>query len=529
MITLKSYLCGDWRSGTGTPATLVNPSTGDAVAQCSTEGIDLKASLAYARDVGGPALRKMTFAQRGALLKRMSTALHEGREPLIDASIENNGATRGDAKFDVDGGIGTLAFYARLGETLGDRTYVVEGPGETLTRSPRFAGYHVRTPRTGAAVHVNAFNFPVWGLCEKAACALLAGVPVISKPATSTALVAFRAMEIFVDKAQLPAGAVQLVAGSIGDLLDGLLPEDVLSFTGSADTAAKLRSLPAVVQRSVRINVEADSLNAAVLGPDVLPGSEPWHLFIRHVVTEMTQKSGQKCTAIRRVMVPRARADEVQAALIEKLSAIRVGNPKDEGVDMGPLATKQQHDDAKKGLAVLTGDGAQIVHGGDAPKIAGAGAAAAAGGFFLAPTLLRHDAASRATAVHATEVFGPVSTLLPYDDVDEAGRLVARGEGSLVASVYSDDKGFIEEMIMRCAPWSGRLVIGSSKVADTSTTPGMVLPASVHGGPGRAGGGEELGGERGLAFYTQRTAIQGDRGLLDRILGAPKSDEPKSA
>lgn len=514
MKTLASYLCGEWRTGSAPMATLVNPATEEAVAQCSTAGIDLKAALAYGRDVGGPVLRNLTFAERGALIKRMSTVLHEAREELIELSIDNAGATRGDAKFDVDGGIGTLAFYAKLGETLGDKKFVVEGAGETLLRAPRFAGYHVRLPRTGVAVHINAFNFPVWGFAEKAACAILAGVPVITKPATSTALPAFRAVELIVEKANLPRGVLQLVCGGVGDLLDGLMPEDVLAFTGSADTGAKLRSSRSVVERSVRINVEADSLNAAVLGPDVEPGSEAWHLFIRHTTTEMTQKTGQKCTATRRIFVPRARLEEVQAALSEKLTAVRIGNPRSEGVDMGPLATRQQHDDAKRGLAILQGDGAKIVMGGTVPE---------GKGFFLAPTLLRHDTPMNAKAVHAHEVFGPVSTLMPYLDAGEAAKLVARGEGSLVAGIYSDDKAFLEEMIFACAPWSGRLVIGSAKVADTACTPGMVLPSCVHGGPGRAGGGEELGGERGLHFYTQRTAIQGDRGLLDRILGAPKT------
>jgi 3,4-dehydroadipyl-CoA semialdehyde dehydrogenase len=518
MITLSSYLCGEWRSGeasAGRMATLYNPSTEEAIAQCSTAGLDLKAALAFAREVGGPALRAMTFAERGALLKRMSNALHQAREALIEVSLENAGATRGDAKFDVDGGIGALAFYARLGEQLGDRKFMVEGPGETLLRSPRFAGYHIRVARTGVAVHVNAFNFPVWGLAEKAAVALLAGTPVITKPATSTALVAFRAVEQLVANADLPKGALQFIAGSVGDMLEGLLPEDVLAFTGSADTGAKLRSLPAVIERSVRINVEADSLNSAVLGPDVEPGSEAWHLFLRHTTTEMTQKTGQKCTATRRVFVPRARLEEVQGALIEKIAGVRVGDPRTEGVDMGPLATRDQLADAKKGLEMLVADGARIVHGGDAPE---------GKGFFLKPTLLRHDAPANARAVHAHEVFGPVCTLMPYDTSADAAQLVARGEGSLVAGVYSDDKAFLEEMILGCAPWSGRLVIGSTKVADTGATPGMVMPSCVHGGPGRAGGGEELGGERGLFFYTQRTAIQGDRGLLDRILGAPKAE-----
>jgi oxepin-CoA hydrolase/3-oxo-5,6-dehydrosuberyl-CoA semialdehyde dehydrogenase len=519
MKTLASYLCGTWRTGAAPMATLVNPSTEEAIAECSTHGIDLKAALAFGRDVGGPALRTMTFAERGALLKRMSAALHEAREELIELSIDNVGATRGDAKFDIDGGIGTLAFYAKLGETLGDRKVVVEGAGETLLRSPRFAGYHVRVPRTGVAVHINAFNFPVWGFAEKAACALLAGVPVITKPATSTALPAWRAIEIVIDKAQLPKGALQLVCGSVGDLLEGLLPEDVLAFTGSADTGATLRSSRAVLERSVRINVEADSLNAAVLGPDVDPGSEAWHLFIRHTALEMTQKTGQKCTATRRIFVPRARADEVQGALIEKLAAIRVGNPRSDGIDMGPLTTKRQHDDAKRGLQLLKNDGANVVFGGTIPE---------GKGFFLTPTLLRHDSPVSAKAVHCHEVFGPVSTLMPYEDAGEAAKLVARGEGSLVAGIYSDDKAFLEEMIVACAPWSGRLVIGSTKVADTACTPGMVLPSCVHGGPGRAGGGEELGGERGLHFYMQRTAIQGDRGLLDRILGAPKTGDAAS-
>lgn len=517
MITLKSFLCGQWREGQGPMTALMNPTSGEEIARCSTQGLDLQAALAYARDVGGPALRKMSFAERGALLKRMSSALHEAREELIDASVQNNGATRSDGKFDVDGAIGTLAFYARLGESLGDRRTLVEGAGENLTRSPRFAGYHVWTPRTGVALHINAFNFPAWGLGEKAACAILAGVPVITKPATSTALVAFRVMERLVDKAEIPPGVLQFIAGGVGDLLDGLLPEDVLAFTGSADTGAKLRGHQAVVGRSVRINIEADSLNAAVLGTDVEVGSETWHMFIRQTATEITQKTGQKCTATRRIFVPAARMDDVQAALAERLSAVRVGDPSAEGIDMGPLATAQQLKDAIRGLELLQADGARIVCGSTTSPVAK--------GYFLSPVLLRHDQPDKARAVHGHEVFGPVSTLMPYDNAAQAVRLVARGEGTLVSSVYSDDKAFLEEVILGAATWTGRILVGSAKVADQATTPGTVLPSCVHGGPGRAGGGEELGGERGLRFYMQRTAIQGDRGLLDRILGAPKADE----
>jgi oxepin-CoA hydrolase/3-oxo-5,6-dehydrosuberyl-CoA semialdehyde dehydrogenase len=527
MITLESFVCGKWQAGSAPFGALFNPATEAAIAQASSNGVDLAAALAYGRDVGGPTLRAMTFAERGALVKRMSGALHEAREELILASIENAGATRGDAKFDIDGGIGTLAFYAKLGETLGDKKILVEGPAETLLRSPRFAGYHVRVPKTGVAVHINAFNFPVWGFAEKAACAILAGVPVITKPATSTALVAYRAAQKIVQNAQLPNGVFQFVVGDLSALLDGLLPEDTLAFTGSADTAAKLRKLPAVIERSVRLNVEADSLNSSVLGADVEVGSEAWHLFVRHAATEMTQKTGQKCTATRRIIVPKARIDDVVSALKEKLDAIRLGDPGAEGVDMGPVATKQQHADALAGLAKLQQDGARVVAGG--ADDARAAKANGGKGWFVPPTLLRHDEPMKAKAVHAHEVFGPVSTVMPYESAEQAAQLVARGEGSLVAGVYSDDQEFLAQMITQMAPWSGRLVVGSTKVADMAATPGMVLPTSVHGGPGRAGGGEELGGERGLHFYMQRTAIQGDRAMLDRILGAPKADDKPAA
>lgn len=521
MITLKSYLCGTFCEGTGTPAILVNPATEEPVAQCSAAGLDLQAALAYARDVGGPNLRKLTFAERGALLKRMSSALHEQREALVAASTLNNGATRGDAKFDVDGAIGTLAYYAKLGEELGakhgDRRFFVEGSGDQLTRAPRLSGYHLWSSRTGVALHINAFNFPAWGLAEKAACAILAGVPVLTKPATSTALTAFKLVEILVDKADMPAGTLQLVCGSVGDLVDHLLPEDVIAFTGSADTGATLRKSRAVVERSTRINIEADSLNAMVLGEDVEVGSDTWHLFIKHLGTEMTQKAGQKCTATRRIVVPRHLVADVETAIGERLAGIRLGDPANEGVDMGPLATAQQQKDAHKGLAALIDDGCTVVVG-STEQWAGKG-------YFVAPVVLKHEEPLKAKVVHAVEVFGPVATILPYRGAEQAAQLVARGEGTLVCSVYADDKAFLETMIVSSATWTGRMLIGTEKVAEQITTPGMVLPASIHGGPGRAGGGEELGGERGLRFYMQRTAIQGDRTILDRILGAPKKEE----
>jgi 3,4-dehydroadipyl-CoA semialdehyde dehydrogenase len=510
METLKSFVCGQWLVGQAPFATLMNPSTEAVIAQASTNGVDLVAALAFGRDVGGKSLRAMTFAERGALLKRMSNVLHEAREQLIDASVENNGATRSDGKFDVDGAIGTLAYYAKLGETLGARTNLVEGAAEPLTRAPRFAGYHLWSSRTGVALHINAFNFPAWGMAEKAACAILAGMPIISKPATSTALVAARAMQLWVDKAEVPQGVVQFVAGSVGNLMDHLLPEDVVAFTGSADTGAKLRGSKAVVERSVRINIEADSLNAAVLGDDVEVGSDTFHLFIRHVTTEMTQKAGQKCTATRRIFVPKAKIEDVKQALQERLDAIRVGIPGTEGVDMGPLATAQQYKDAHTGLQALQADGARIVVGSSENPVGK--------GFFLKPVLLQNDNPHAARTVHAIEVFGPVSTLMPHNGAADAAALVARGEGTLVSSLYTDDAAFMDTMLQLAATWTGRMLIGSAKVADQTITPGTVLPSCVHGGPGRAGGGEELGGERGLRFYMQRTAVQGDRAVLDRVL-----------
>jgi oxepin-CoA hydrolase/3-oxo-5,6-dehydrosuberyl-CoA semialdehyde dehydrogenase len=517
MITLRSWLKDVWHEGTGDFAILVNPATEAPVARTSTTGLDLRGAVEHARNVGGPALRAMTFAERGELLKRMSKVLFEVRDALIEASIENGGTTRGDAKFDIDGATGTLAYYGGLGQKLGAVRAIVDGPGEQLTRSPRFFGYHVKTPRQGVAVHVNAFNFPAWGLAEKAAVALLAGVPVISKPATATALLAYRVMERLVEAANLPPGALQLVCGNAGDLLSYLGPQDVLAFTGSSQTGARMRALDGAVSRSLRVNIEADSLNAAVLGPDAEPGGDTYQMFVRDVAREMTQKAGQKCTATRRIFVPQEVADSVQESLVEQLSGVKVGDPALDEVRMGPLATAQQLRDAREGVARLQAAGARIVFG-SATDVQALGVPAGKG-FFLAPVLLRADRPHDAAAVHAHEVFGPVATLMPYSDTADAVRLVARGEGGLVTMLYTDDRTVMDAMVLQLAPYAGRVFCGSAKIAAQATSPGAVLPSCVHGGPGRAGGGEELGGERGLDFYLQRTALQGDRALLDRVLG----------
>ncbi|MGE0786599.1 MAG: 3,4-dehydroadipyl-CoA semialdehyde dehydrogenase [Sandaracinaceae bacterium] len=514
MITLKSHLRGEWVEGRGEPATLMNPTTGEPVAQASTAGIDMAPVVEHARNVGGPALRALTFAERGAILKALSKAIYTARDELIDASILNGGTTRSDAKFDIDGASSTLAYYASLGKKLGDAKVISE-ESEQLLQGARFVGRHVFVPRRGAAVHINAFNFPAWGLAEKAAVALLAGVPVISKPATSTALLAFRTMEKLVETSALPKGALQLVAGSPQNLLAQLGTQDALAFTGSADTAEKLRVLPNLAKSSTRVNIEADSLNAAVLTADA--DDDTYQMFLRDVFTEMTQKAGQKCTATRRVFVHASMIDRVQAELTDRLGALIVGDPALSEVRMGPLATAQQKADYLSGIEKLVASGARVVYGG--PDTLALNGADAKKGYFVSPMLLRADDPANAHAVHAHEVFGPCTTLMPWETPEQVTEWVARGGGGLVASVYGDDRELLPELLLGLAPHHGRILMGSKKVADQAISPGLVLPSCVHGGPGRAGGGEELGGERGLRFYLQRCAIQGDRGLLDKFFG----------
>jgi 3,4-dehydroadipyl-CoA semialdehyde dehydrogenase len=385
-----------------------------------------------------------------------------------------------------------------------------------LGRSARLFGQHVYVPRHGVAVHVNAFNFPAWGLGEKAATALLAGMPVVSKPATSTALVAWRIAQILVEAKCLPEGALSFLAGSTGDLLDHLTGQDVLAFTGSSWTGQTLRGGKSAIANNVRVNVEADSLNAAVLGPDVEDGSDVMNQFLADVARDMTQKTGQKCTAIRRVFVPQARLEGVLELLKERLAAVKVGDPAREDVTMGPLATAQQLKDVREGIAKLESC-AKIVFG-SRTEVSALGANGK--GFFNTPVLLVSTTPSASDPVHHHEVFGPVSTVVAYDGTAaQAAEMVAWGGGGLVSSVYSDDKDFVAGAVLGIAPFHGRVTIGSSKIATQAVPPGTVLPQLIHGGPGRAGSGEELGGRRGLAFYMQRTALQGDRALLEQVAG----------
>ena len=518
--TLTSYLQDRWIEGQGTLVPLLNPATEEVLARAGTGGVDFGAALAHAR-TAGPALRSLTYAQRGEALRTLSKALHTHRDELIGLAMQNGGNTRGDAKFDVDGAIGTLAHYADLGAALGPVKALRDGEPVQLGRTARYVGIHVLTPRDGVAVHINAFNFPAWGTAEKLACSILAGMPVLSKPATSTSLVAWRLAQLCVEAGALPPGAFGFVCGSAGDLLSRLRPDDVVAFTGGAATAALLRGQ--LAPRGVRFNVEADSLNSALLGPDVEVGSGSWDLFISDVARDLTQKAGQKCTAVRRVFAPADRLDSVQEALVERLAGVRVGDPARAEVTMGPLATRDQQRDVRAGLGRLLAE-AKSVYGGD-----GAVTPLAADpslGFFVGPVLLRCDDPAAAAALHRDEVFGPVATLCALRgdaarQASEAVSLIARGGGSLVCSVFSDDRPFLAEAVLGLAPAHGRIYLGSAKVAGQTFGPGTVLPQLVHGGPGHAGGGEELGGLRGLGLYSQRTALQGDRAILDAIAPAP--------
>ncbi len=517
MKTLRSYIRGDWHEARTGLVPLVNPSTEETIAQAGSAGIDFAAVLDYARETGGPALRAMTFAQRAMLLKEMSKVLRDHRDELLEISARNTGTTKADGSFDVDGGSGTLAYYFALGKGLGDRTFLAEGEGVQLAKTEGFYGRHILVPRRGVAVHINAFNFPVWGFAEKAACALLAGTPVITKPATSTAMVTERAIELIVEAGILPEGALQLIVGSTGNLLDLLGAQDVLAFTGSADTARGLRSRANLLAANTRVNVEADSLNAAVLAPDVQDGSATFGLFLKDVTREMTQKSGQKCTAVRRILIPRDRVDAVQEALVAKLSEVVVGNPEDPSVKMGPLATAQQLEDTVRGIGELKA-AARIVHG-TGQRTDGAGVPAGKG-FFLQPTLLRSDDARHAGPVNEREVFAPVATLLPYDGTArDAAEIVALGGGTLVTSAYTDDAGWAGDFVARGGGDTGRIYIGSESSAEVAPGSGAALPQTLHGGPGRAGGGEELGGLVGVKLYLQRVAVQGAKSLVDGLVG----------
>ena len=515
MQLLASFIAGTWSDGTGPRSTLVNPTTEEPLAEVSAGGHDLAAAFAYARGVGEQELGQLTFAGRGALLGALAKAIHGAREELIALAVANGGNTRSDAKFDIDGGAVTLSHYAELGTRLGAASLLGDGDAIQVGRTARMAGQHVWARRRGVAVHINAFNFPAWGTCEKLACALLAGMPVITKPATATALVAHRLAQLF--QPLLPAGVLQMLIGPAGSLLDHVGPGDVVAFTGSSGTARTLRSHPKIIEHNVRLNIEADSLNAAVLGREVDVSSETGALFVADVVRDLTQKSGQKCTAIRRVLVPEDKLKDACEAIRERLSAIGIGDPSREDVRMGPLATAQQRDDVRAGIARLAA-ATESVHGGTG-DVTPLGVPAGKG-FFVGPVVRMTTTPMTCAPLNDHEVFGPVTTLAPYSgDPAFAAAFIARGAGCLVSSAYSDDRDWVASFVGAAAPWAGRLFLGSSKMAAQSPGPGTVLPSLMHGGPGRAGGGEELGGERGMHLYMQRCALEGDASVLKSLIG----------
>jgi len=508
---LESFAAGRWQVGQGAGVALRDATTGEVVARAGAEGLDARAMLTFAREVGGANLRRLTFHERAALLKALARFLSEHKDEFYALSYAT-GATRSDAWIDIDGGISTLFVYASKGvrELPNHRVYL-DGGVEALSKGGSFVGQHLCVPLEGAALHINAFNFPVWGMLEKLAPTLLAGMPAIVKPATQTCYLAERVFRRIVESAILPEGAVQLICGGVGDLFEHLTCQDAVSFTGSASTALKLRQHPAVTASAVRFTAETDSLNSSILGPDAGPGTPEMELFVREVVREMTVKAGQKCTAIRKALVPAARAGEVLEALRGALGAIVVGDPRLEEVGMGPLASLSQRREVLEQLARLAGE-AQLVCGGDA-AVQPLGADPERGAF-IAPTLLYCRDTARAQAVHSVEAFGPVCTLIPYASVAEAIGLARRGGGSLAASIFSADDAVAAQLVLGLAPFHGRIVVVNRHCARESTGHGSPLPHLVHGGPGRAGGGEEMGGIRGVMHYLQRTAVQGTPDLI---------------
>jgi oxepin-CoA hydrolase/3-oxo-5,6-dehydrosuberyl-CoA semialdehyde dehydrogenase len=521
-INLLNYAHDGWYQASGGLAEVHSAVTGELVATTGSQGLDFKAMLDHARTVGGPALRRMTFHERAWMLKDLANAIMARKEELYELSFET-GATRTDGWIDIEGGAGTLFSFSSKGRReLPNQRVLVDGQMEPLSKGGTFVGQHVWTSLQGVAVHINAFNFPVWGMLEKLGPTILAGVPVIVKPASATGYLAEHAVRIMIEANVLPKGALQLIMGSTGDLFDHLTLQDVVSFTGSAQTAIKLQTHPVIARESVRFIAERDSLNASILGPDAGPDTPEFDLFIREVAREMTVKAGQKCTAIRRAMAPAEHIDAVQEALSERLSRVRIGDPRQQGISMGALASQAQLHSVREAVAELA-KSARIVSGDpDVSPVQGNGA-------FMTPILLRSDDPWGSPAIHDVEPFGPVSTIMPYRDLDDAIALANRGMGSLALSLFTFDPSVAEDFVLGAGAYHGRMVILDRTSGKESTGHGSPLPVLVHGGPGRAGGGEEMGGVRGVTHYMQRTALQGSPALLSGIVkqwlpGAPKPE-----
>jgi oxepin-CoA hydrolase/3-oxo-5,6-dehydrosuberyl-CoA semialdehyde dehydrogenase len=513
---LQSYVCGSWHSGAARGVAMRDATTGEIVGEASSDGIDFGAVLDHARSRGGPALRAMTFHERAGLLRALAKRLSEFKDEFYALSYRT-GATKDDSWIDIDGGIGTVfAFAGKAARELPNGKVVLDGGLEGLSKSGSFVGQHLYLPREGAAIHINAFNFPVWGMLEKLAPAFLAGVPSIVKPATTTAYLTALVVRRIIESGILPEGTLQLVCGSLGDAFEHLTCQDSVSFTGSAQTAAQLRVHPNVVRHSVPFTAETDSLNSSILAADAVPGSVEFDLFIKEVVREMTVKAGQKCTAIRKALVPAEVCDAVVGALQAALRTVVVGDPRAEGVRMGPLVSLEQRADVLASLAELRRESDLVAGRLEDFEVRGADRER---GAFVPPVLLLCRAPHAARAVHQVEAFGPVATVVPYRDTADAIALARLSGGSLVASVFSADDALASRFVLGLAPYHGRLLVVNGRCAKESTGHGSPLAPLVHGGPGRAGGGEELGGIRGVLHYMQRTAVQGSPDTITALGG----------
>jgi oxepin-CoA hydrolase/3-oxo-5,6-dehydrosuberyl-CoA semialdehyde dehydrogenase len=502
---LENYVQGKWIAGDGEGQALYHAVTGDTLGFASTKGLDFAAILQYGRAKGGPALRKMTFHERGLMLRALALHLRQHLEQFYQLSY-CSGATRADSWIDIEGGIGNLFSYASLRRKFPNEPYCLDGEPHLLGKSGQFMGHHLLVPKEGIAIHINAFNFPVWGMLEKIAVNLLAGVPAVVKPATVTSFLTEAVVKEIAASGILPDGALQLLCGSAGDLLDHVQSQDVITFTGSASTGLLLKSNPHVLAEAVPFNMEADSLNCIVLGPDVMPDMAEWDIFIKEIRREMTVKCGQKCTAIRRIIVPAGKLEDVQITLGKALAQTTIGNPLNEKVRMGALAGQHQRKEVKEQVQKLLA-GAQIIYGSlDSVEVIDADATK---GAFISPILLLSEQPFRHPEIHEVEAFGPVATLMPYDTTDDAIALARMGKGSLVSTIVTASDAIAKQYVLGAGAYHGRILVLNETSAKESTGHGSPLPLLVHGGPGRAGGGEEMGGVRGVKHYMQRVALQG--------------------
>jgi len=514
---LANFVAGQWKEGSGDGEPLVDPVTGEELARISSQGIDAESALAFARTEGGPALARLSYRERAELLAKIGEVLTANRDDYFRISQINSGNTQADASFDVDGAIYTIKYYAKLGKALEEKGRLKEGALIPLSKTGVFVGQHFLVPTKGVAVFINAFNFPAWGFCEKAGPALLSGVPILIKPASPTAWLTHRMVEDFVKANILPAGAISIICGSARQLLDHVREGDVVSFTGSAETAAGIRSNKNVVQRSVRVNIEADSINSAILGPDGGTGTDVFDLLVKEVVREMTLKAGQKCTAIRRVFVPQQHLEAFGNAVSARLGAMKVGNPRNAEVKVGPVVNKAQQAACLEGVKRLKEECAVVFGGEERFQPVDADSEKSA---FVQPTLLAARNGLEAKFVHDVEVFGPVATLVGYDSAENLISMVRRGQGSLVASVFSSDPSFTQTVVLGIGDLHGRIMVVDSAVGAQHTGHGNVVPSCLHGGPGRAGGGEELAGLRGLLLYHRRFVVQGPATFVADLSGS---------